>query len=385
MSLIMLLLGTTIAQATETMINNDLIEIEDVNTNVINLVADYSNARNSLLVSGNSNGFSDIVFDGIITDEEEHKRFLDENNITISNSCLEIVDICDEEYQITVTAKEHVILNDSPEDVEDIEHIIRVFCIDNQLVVASDNYRDSYSDFKSASYVELTDEETVSLNATGSPLCIVKVAKNEIGYKEKKSNNDLENFEGEYVGTKDYTKYGAWYGANGIAWCAIFVSWCANKANVSTSVIPKYSECTAGLNKFKNWGRFYKRSSSYTPQVGDIFFTGTESDSNHTGIVVDVTSSKITVVDGNWSNQVSTHTYSRTDTSLVGYGNPNYGASSHTYSYTSNSNYHWKKCSACGNTLTKSQHTWVLNPSNSMYTCSVCKRTTTSSPSILSI
>lgn len=46
---------------------------------------------------------------------------------------------------------------------------------------------------------------------------IVDVAIGELGYKEQGNNR---------------TKYGAWYGMNGAAWCHMFVSWCAYKAGV---------------------------------------------------------------------------------------------------------------------------------------------------------
>ena len=60
-------------------------------------------------------------------------------------------------------------------------------------------------------------------------------------------------------------------------------------------------------------------------EVGDIFFTGTSTtSSSHTGIVVEVSSTQITVVDGNWSDKVSRHTYNLTDSSLIGFASPIY-------------------------------------------------------------
>lgn len=56
-----------------------------------------------------------------------------------------------------------------------------------------------------------------------------------------------------------------------------------------------------------------------------IFFTGTSTtSSSHTGIVVEVSSTQITVVDGNWSDKVSRHTYNLTDSSLIGFASPIY-------------------------------------------------------------
>jgi len=46
---------------------------------------------------------------------------------------------------------------------------------------------------------------------------IVEIAEKEIGTTEYPANTNK-------------TKYGAWFGLNGLAWCAIFVSWCYDKA-----------------------------------------------------------------------------------------------------------------------------------------------------------
>ncbi len=57
----------------------------------------------------------------------------------------------------------------------------------------------------------------------------VKTLLAEVGYIEKASNKDLESKTAN-PGTGDYTKYGKWYGGNGLFWCQQFISWCAFKA-----------------------------------------------------------------------------------------------------------------------------------------------------------
>ena len=69
----------------------------------------------------------------------------------------------------------------------------------------------------------------VSANAQANKL--VSVAESQIGYKT------LSN------GT---TKYGTWYGIPKGAWCAMFVSWCANQAGISTSIVPKHADYDVG-------------------------------------------------------------------------------------------------------------------------------------------
>ena len=55
---------------------------------------------------------------------------------------------------------------------------------------------------------------------------MLTIAENEVGYLE--TTYDDGTF---------YSKYGDWYGYPNGAWCAMFVSWCANQANISTNVI----------------------------------------------------------------------------------------------------------------------------------------------------
>ena len=46
---------------------------------------------------------------------------------------------------------------------------------------------------------------------------VITVARREVGYTEEKGN---------------LTKYGKWFGLNGVSWCGIFVSWCYAKGGV---------------------------------------------------------------------------------------------------------------------------------------------------------
>ena len=68
-------------------------------------------------------------------------------------------------------------------------------------------------------------------------------------------------------------------------------------------------------------GRFDKN-----PKVGDqIFFRYSgSSGADHTGIVVEVTSSQVKTVEGNSGDQVKKNTYSRTYGCIIGYGHPLY-------------------------------------------------------------
>lgn len=116
---------------------------------------------------------------------------------------------------------------------------------------------------------------------------IIGVARTQLGYTEG-YNND--------------TKYGNWYGLPNQPWCAMFVSWCANQAGISTSVMPKISYVP---NYFDN-SAFTIKYSDYTPQPGDLFITKSKS---HVGLVWYTDGSYFYTIEGNSSDCVCSHRY----------------------------------------------------------------------------
>lgn len=139
---------------------------------------------------------------------------------------------------------------------------------------------------------------------------IVGVARTQLGYTEG-YNND--------------TKYGDWYGLPNQPWCAMFVSWCANQAGISTSIMPKISYVP---NYFNN-SAFTIKYSDYTPQPGDLFITKSKS---HVGLVWYTEGSYFYTLEGNSSDCVCSHKYS---ISSYYFAVPNYSGSS-TPSTTTN-------------------------------------------------
>lgn len=170
-----------------------------------------------------------------------------------------------------------------------------------------------------------------------SPDKVISVAKAEIGYLEKKSNKDL-NSKTANAGSKNYTKYGAWYGDNSDYWCAMFVCWCFAQAYGSTAkdiLCGGYSAaCETMRARFVKAGRYNKE-----PQAGDcIFFTGTRhAGANHIGIVWKVDGSKIYTIEGNTSGAngvidngggVAQKSYSKSYSRIMGYGHPKFDVAS---------------------------------------------------------
>lgn len=174
---------------------------------------------------------------------------------------------------------------------------------------------------------------------------VCKIARDEVGYKEKKSlqkkpngsiNYDVLNNKTSNAGSNNITKYAQWFADNhsnfywgnkqGVAWCDVFVDWCMCQAfgyDNACSITNQGGSngggaaCSYSETYYKNMGRLYYSN----PQVGDqVFFN---SSSGHTGLIVAISGNKYTVVEGNSSDQVKETTYTGTS-SFKSYGRPKY-------------------------------------------------------------
>lgn len=93
---------------------------------------------------------------------------------------------------------------------------------------------------------------------------------------------------------------------------------------------PQYNNYGAvvkyAFNYFKNAGRGYKKEE-YDPKPGDVIYFQNSAGLSHTGIVVEVSDSLVTTVEGNSGKNcwyVAKHTYKKTDSYIYGYGHPDY-------------------------------------------------------------
>lgn len=101
---------------------------------------------------------------------------------------------------------------------------------------------------------------------------IVKIAFAEVGTKESPANSNK-------------TKYGKWFGFDGVAWCAMFVSWCYYHGGYG---LPKigynrgYAGCQTAVAYFKKSGELVDLEHL---KVGDIIFFDWNNDGryDHTG------------------------------------------------------------------------------------------------------
>lgn len=118
---------------------------------------------------------------------------------------------------------------------------------------------------------------------------IIEVAEKEIGNKENPADSN-------------HTKYGEWFGFDGVAWCAMFVSWCYYHAGLPIKGMgwPKgFAGCQAGVS-------YLKKNNLITndPQPGDIVFFDWNNDKrwDHTGIFIrKISDTHFETIEGNTS------------------------------------------------------------------------------------
>lgn len=180
------------------------------------------------------------------------------------------------------------------------------------------------------------------MNCTASEL--IKIAQNEVGYLEKKSNNQLDS-DTANAGYSNYTKYArdlnkaGYYNGNknGYAWCDVFVDWlfyqlCGKDAKKAEHMICQTGDygagCTYSMGYYKKAGRFHS-----SPKPGDQIFFGSGSNSSHTGIVEKVENGKVYTIEGNTSGAsgvvangggVFRKSYALSYKKILGYGRPRY-------------------------------------------------------------
>ncbi|MBQ8620741.1 MAG: InlB B-repeat-containing protein [Oscillospiraceae bacterium] len=250
------------------------------------------------------------------------------------------------------------------------------------------------SSYKASSYYTALCNVTLTGNQRED---IVNVALSQVGYREGSSSDDYSGADdGSY---NNYTEFNYWYhnyvssgmpvGGDSAPWCATFVSWCAEQANIPTSILKRSTAAGHGASYFNV--NFYSGSSTlasssdndsyfmgynYTPQIGDLFFTRSWS---HVGLVVAVNGSYVITVEGNTNTNGSSQgngVYKLTTRQIsdLYFGVPNYtGGTSHTcnkgtYVYYEAAHPHYKcyECSICGSVWRNTQEPTIVS------SCSSC-------------
>ena len=118
---------------------------------------------------------------------------------------------------------------------------------------------------------------------------IVEVAGKEVGSGEVPLNSNK-------------SKYGKWFGFDGVAWCGMFVSWCYAQAELPLPNIgfsKGFAGCQTAVAYFKKNNKI-----TTTPEPGDIVFFDWNADGrfDHTGIFVKwIGDTRFETIEGNTS------------------------------------------------------------------------------------
>lgn len=182
-----------------------------------------------------------------------------------------------------------------------------------------------------------------------TPDAVLKIAEQEVGYLEKKSNANLYDKTAN-AGSNNYTKYAYemdtkypnFYNGkkNGAPWCDLWTDWlfvtAFGEATAKEMLYQPSRSAGAGCNY--SAGYYRKNNAFYSkPKVGDQIFFGTSGKEQHTGIVYRVDSSKVYTIEGNTSSasgvvanggSVAKKSYPLNYAKIVGYGRPKYDSTS---------------------------------------------------------
>ena len=150
---------------------------------------------------------------------------------------------------------------------------------------------------------------------------------NAVLYGIHNGNSDIVAVAISQIGNVNGEPYWSWYGFDSrVAWCACFVSWCANECGyIDAGIIPRFAGCQwQGIPWFQERGLW--QEPGYVPAPGDIIFFDWEQDgvSDHVGIVEYVEGNTVHTVEGNTSNSVARRSYPLGSGVIVGYGVPAY-------------------------------------------------------------
>ena len=178
-----------------------------------------------------------------------------------------------------------------------------------------------------------------------TPEKVIEVALSYVGYLEKASNSQLDDFKAN-AGSGNFTKFArdldaipGFYNTpkQGVSWCDVVVdAWFVYAFGVDAAkklLCQPDKSCGAGClysaRYYKEKGQFHK-----TPKAGDqIFFIDGDGDVGHTGLVYKVDSLYVYTVEGNTSPQsgvvgngggVYKKQYALSYSRIYGYGRPDY-------------------------------------------------------------
>ena len=160
--------------------------------------------------------------------------------------------------------------------------------------------------------------ESLTAEAAKNKLCLW--AEEQLGYHEGDGNSN------KYAETPGLSEMYGWNPQNQ-PWCDVFVdSGFIDCFGLAAACAMTYQPMGSGSALCKQSAQYYKDNGAFyqRPEVGDQVFFYASGDINHTGIVIRVVGGSVVTVEGNSSDQVAERCYSAGDSSIAGYGRPNW-------------------------------------------------------------
>lgn len=135
-------------------------------------------------------------------------------------------------------------------------------------------------------------------------------------------NGQLVTIAKSQLGNEGGQKFWSWWGfTERQEWCACFVSWCADQAGlIQKGVVPKFSLCTAGVDWFRENGKWQSGGSVPTPGTIIFFDWDHDGSSDHVGIVESCDGTTVHTIEGNSGDAVRQNSYTVNSQSILGYG-----------------------------------------------------------------
>ncbi|MZG89557.1 CHAP domain-containing protein [Enterococcus durans] len=164
------------------------------------------------------------------------------------------------------------------------------------------NYRYAYGNMFYSQIVKQYISSNSSNTGTGGNSEIAKIASDELA-------------DGIHEGGE---KYWRWYGFNSrVEWCATFVSYVAEKANVK---MERFTYCPTGINNFKTNNQW--QGGGVEPKSGAIIFFDWDGDgvSDHVGIVEKFENNTVHTIEGNSGDIIARRSYEKNSSYILGYG-----------------------------------------------------------------
>jgi len=177
---------------------------------------------------------------------------------------------------------------------------------------------------------ESLDEIMPNLPLTGDwAQDISAAAQSQLGYMES-TRDFILNEEGKQRG---YTRYGDWYDqrhGNGVSseaflygeWCVMFVVFCADIAQIPTSVLPRHTGASSLAADLRKAG-WYFEAKEHTPAKGDLVFINSEGhrgkEVDHVGIVLAYVDGVLTTIEGNANRRVDIRMYDMNSRQIKGF------------------------------------------------------------------